>query len=155
MMEPGWEWSIIASVFSLHFTQGEPAAAAPKSLQSCPTLYDLIDSSPPGSAVSGILQARTVEWVAISFSNAWKWLVKVKSLSRVWFPIIRDWMGKKKKRALLSRHHLDYANCSWDRTRKSKVLPSSFYIKTFVILSHGSQMLCSIFVHFLFFFQVG
>ena len=58
-------------------------AAAAKSLQSCPTLCDLIDSSPPGSPVPGILQARTLEWVAISFSNAWKWKVKVKSLSRV------------------------------------------------------------------------
>ena len=49
------------------------SAAAAKSLQSCPTLCDPIDSSPPGSAVPGILQARTLEWVAISFSNAWKW----------------------------------------------------------------------------------
>ena len=59
-----------------------PAAAA-KSLQSCPTLCDPIDGSPPGSTVPGILQARTLEWVAISFSSAWKWKVKVKSLSRV------------------------------------------------------------------------
>ena len=59
------------------------AAAAAKSLQSCPTLCNLIDGSPAGSAVPGILQARTLEWVAISFSNAWKWKVKVKSLSRV------------------------------------------------------------------------
>jgi len=58
-------------------------AAAAKSPQSCPTLYDPIDGSPPGSPVPGILQARTLEWVAISFSNAWKWKVKVKSLSRV------------------------------------------------------------------------
>ena len=56
------------------------AAAAAKSLQSCPTLCDLIDGSPPGSPDRGILQARTLEWVAISFSNAWKWKVKVKSL---------------------------------------------------------------------------
>ena len=55
-----------------------------KSLQSCPTLCDPIDGSPPGSPVPGILQARTLEWVAISFSNAGKWKVKVKSLSRVW-----------------------------------------------------------------------
>ena len=54
-----------------------------KPLQSCPTLCDPIDSSPPGSAIPGILQARIVEWVAISFSNAGKWKVKVKSLSRV------------------------------------------------------------------------
>ena len=60
-----------------------PAAAA-KSLQSCPTLCDSIDGSPPGSPVPGILQARVVEWVAISFSKAWKWKVKVKSLSHVW-----------------------------------------------------------------------
>ena len=59
------------------------AAAAAKSLQLCPTLCDPIDSSPPGSPVPGILQARTLEWVAISFSNAWKWKVKVKLLSRV------------------------------------------------------------------------
>ena len=59
------------------------ATAAAKSLQSCPTLCDPIDGSPLGSSVSGILQARTLEWVAISFSNAWKWKVKVKSLSRV------------------------------------------------------------------------
>ena len=60
------------------------AAAAAKSLQSCPTLCDPIDGSPPGSPIPGILQARTLKWVAISFSNAWKWKVKVKSLSRVW-----------------------------------------------------------------------
>ena len=59
------------------------AAAAAKSLQSCPILCDPIDGSPPGSPVPGILQARTLEWVAISFSNAWKWKVKVNSLSRV------------------------------------------------------------------------
>ena len=61
------------------------AAAAAKSLQSCPTLCDPIDGSPTGSPVPGILQARTLEWVAISFFNAWKWKVKVKSLMYVWF----------------------------------------------------------------------
>ena len=59
------------------------AATAAKLLQLCPTLCDPIDGSPPGSPVPGILQARTLEWGAISFSNAWKWKVKVKSLSRV------------------------------------------------------------------------
>ena len=59
------------------------AAAAAKSLQSCPTLCDPIDGSPLGSSVPGILQARILEWVAISFSNAWKWKVKVKPLSCV------------------------------------------------------------------------
>ena len=60
-----------------------PKPAAAKSLQSSLTLCDPIDGSPPGSPAPGILQARTPEWVAISFSNAWKWKVKVKSLSHV------------------------------------------------------------------------
>ena len=60
------------------------AAAAAKSLQSCPTLCNPIDGTPPGFPVLGILQARTLEWVAISFSNACKWKVKGKSLSGVW-----------------------------------------------------------------------
>ena len=85
-------------------------AAAAKSRQSCLTLCDPIDGSPPGSPVPGILQARTLEWVAISLSNAWKWKVKGKSLSRVrllatpWtaayqappsmgFPRQEDWSG--------------------------------------------------------------
>ena len=66
------------------------AAAAAKSLQSCPTLCDPTDGSPTGSPVPGILQARILEWVAISFSNAWKWKVKVKSLSHVWL-LVTPW----------------------------------------------------------------
>ena len=66
-----------------NFLEEISAAAAAKSLQSCPTLCDPIDGGPPGSPIPGILQARTLEWVAISFSNAWKWKVKVKSLGRV------------------------------------------------------------------------
>ena len=66
--------------FIMNFTC---SAAAAESLQSCPTLCDPIDGSPPGSPVPGILRARILEWVAISFSNMWKWKVKVKSLSRV------------------------------------------------------------------------
>ena len=58
--------------------------AAAKSLQSCPTLCNPIDGSPPSSTIPGILQARTLQWVAMSFSSAWKWKVKVKSLSCVW-----------------------------------------------------------------------
>ena len=76
-----WNWSpSVLSNSSRPFT-----AAAAKSLQSCPTLCDPIDGSPPGSPVPGILQARTLEGVAISFSNASKWKVKVKvkSLSRL------------------------------------------------------------------------
>ena len=71
-------------LFIFHLYISLTAAPAAKSLQSCPTLCDPIDGSPPGSPVPGILQARTLEWVASSFSNAWKWKVKVKSLSRVW-----------------------------------------------------------------------
>ena len=71
--------SIIYFLYQLH-----AVAVAVKLLQSCPTLCDPIDCSPPGSPIPGILQARTLEWAAISFSNAWKWKVKVKSLSRVW-----------------------------------------------------------------------
>ena len=66
------------------------SAAAAKSRQSCPTLCDPIDGSPPGSPIPGILQARTLEWFAISFSNAWKWKVKVKSLSPVWL-LVTPW----------------------------------------------------------------
>ena len=65
-------------------SQYAAATAADKSLQSCPTLCDPIDGGPLGSPVPGILQARTLEWAAISFSSAWKWKVKVMSLSRAW-----------------------------------------------------------------------
>ena len=77
-----------------------------KSLQSCLTLCDPIDSSPPGSPVPGILQARTLDWVAISFSSAWKWKVKVKSLSHI---------------RLLATHGLQPTRllCPWDFPGKS------------------------------------
>ena len=75
-------WIILIIISSRIPLKDPAAAAAAKSLQSCPTLCDPIDSSPPGSPFPGILQARALEWVAISFSNAWKWKVKVKLLSR-------------------------------------------------------------------------
>ena len=82
----GWvaslAWSFYSPPFPLPWEDKDKAAAA-KSLQSCQTLCNPIDGSPPGSAVPGILQARTLEWVAISFSNAWKWKVKGKSLNCV------------------------------------------------------------------------
>ena len=80
-------YSLMCVSFLNHFpclcvcTYTLTAAAATKLLQSCPTLCDPIDGSPLGSSVPGILQARILEWVAISFSNAWKWKVKVKSPS--------------------------------------------------------------------------
>ena len=77
-----WFIEIVTLFWKVTELPAAAAAAAAKSLQSCPTLCDPIDSSPLGSSVPGILQARTLEWVAISFSNAWKWKVKVKLLSR-------------------------------------------------------------------------
>ena len=75
-----WGWSF----WRPDTLRADGIVAAAKSLQSCPTLCDPIDGSPPGSPVPGILQARTLEWVAISFSNSGKWKVKGKSLSSVW-----------------------------------------------------------------------
>ena len=93
MVSPSKAFSICYPVFGFlgfpfdfffhNFYLSVHIAAAAKSLQSCPTLCDPIDGSPPGSPIPGILQARTLEWVAISFSNAWKWKAKVKSLSHV------------------------------------------------------------------------
>ena len=79
----GTHVSSIGKWILYHWASWEAPAAAAKSFQSCPTLCDPIDGSPPGLPVPEILQARTLEWVAISFSSAWKWKVKVKSLSRV------------------------------------------------------------------------
>ena len=81
MTTGGFSWLQISDK-KTHKVVSHIAAAAAKLLQSRPTLCNPIDGSPPGSPVPGILQARTLEWVANSFSNAWKWKVKVKSLSR-------------------------------------------------------------------------
>ena len=88
-----WHFQLVPVLFdlsvSIYTALTEPqnkalsATAAAKSLQSGLTLWDPIDGSPPGSPIPGILQARALGWVAISFSNAWKWKVKVKSFSRV------------------------------------------------------------------------
>ena len=98
---PSWDWlNAWPAAVGVKSWGGDPelgrqsananSAAAAKSLQSCPTLCDPIDGSPPGSPVPGILQARTLEWVAISFSTAWKWKVKVKSFSTVWL-LVTPW----------------------------------------------------------------
>ena len=78
-------YSVVGTLGFFHLCSIGPCCLcwSAKSLQSCPTLCDPIDSSPSGSPIPGILQARTLEWAAISFSNAWKWKVKGKSLSRV------------------------------------------------------------------------
>ena len=92
--KPGFNniWTRNFQIFKLVLEKAEETeiklptsvAAAAKSLQSCPTLCNPIDNSPPGCPIPGILQARTLEWVDISFSNAWKWKVKGRSLSRFW-----------------------------------------------------------------------
>ena len=83
LQEEGKPIELFPRLSPLHsFSWGSAAAAAAKLLKLCPTLCDPIDSSPLGSSVPGILQARILEWVAISFSNAWKWKVKGKSFSR-------------------------------------------------------------------------
>ena len=91
---PGWSGEEKTAVFRGNWPQiglsvpretaAAAAAVAAKSLQSCLTLCNPIDGSPSSSPVPGILQARPPEWVAISFSNAWKWKVKAKLLSHVW-----------------------------------------------------------------------
>ena len=78
------EYMKIMTILNTQYCFHINAAAAAKSHQSCPTLCNPIDSSPPGSPVPGILQAKTLEWIAISFCNTWKWKVTVKLLSPVW-----------------------------------------------------------------------
>ena len=83
---PGKYYLFFLDLYAFYFFScliSTASAAAAKSLQLCLTLCDPIDRSPPVSPVPGILQARILEWVAISFYSAWKWKVKVKSLSRV------------------------------------------------------------------------
>ena len=90
-------------------------ATAAKSLQSCPTLCDPIDGSPPGSPIPGILQASTLEWVAISFSNAWKWTWSRSVMSDCWRP-----HGLQPTRLL----------CPWDFPGKSTGLGSHCLLLT-------------------------
>ena len=100
-----WGISILLAWRSLNYPvmiRSISKDSAAKSLQSCPTLCDPIDGSPPGSSIAGILQARTPEWVAISFSNAWKWSHSVVSNS--WRPY-----GLQSTRPL----------CPWDFSGKS------------------------------------
>ena len=105
------------------------AAAAAKSLQSCPTLCDPRDSSPPGSPVPRILQARTLEWVAISFSNAWKWKIKVKSLSRVGL-LATPWTAAYQAPPSMGFSRQEY----WSGVQ----LPSPMYSSSYIILGKFS-----------------
>ena len=113
--------------FEISIHPWNAAAAAVKSLQSCPTLCDPIDGSPSGSSLPGILQARTLEWVAISFSNAWKWKVKVKSISRVQLLSI-PWTAAYQAPPPMGFSRQEY----WSGVP----LPSPTFMYTFGILSH-------------------
>ena len=102
------KWAIIKYWVCLYLDLGLLSfCAAAKSLQSFPTLCDPIDGSSPGSPIPGILQARTLEWVAISFSNAWKWKWKVKLLSRVRL-LVTPWTRTVTNVFLLLKRHTDY-----------------------------------------------
>ena len=102
---------------------GRGAAAAAKSLQLRPTLCNPIDSSPPGSPVPGILQARILEWVAIFFSNAWKWKVKVKSLSRAWL-LATPWTGAYQALPSMGFSRQEY----WSGVRGGKFKRDGIYV---------------------------
>ena len=108
-----------------------------KSLQSCPTLCDPINDSPPGSPVPGILQARTLEWVAISFSNAWKWKVKVKLLSRIWL-LATPWTAAYQAPPSLGFSRQEY----WSGVP----LPSLYLILFYLLLA----TLINLFIHLFF-----
>ena len=101
--------------------------AAAKSLQSYPTLCNPIDGSPPGSPVPVILQARTLEWVAISFSNAWKWKVKVKSLSRVRL-LVTPWTAAHQAPASMGFSRQEY--------RSGVPLPPPYLLKRILSVYH-------------------
>ena len=114
-----------------------------KSLQSCPTLCNPIDGSPPGSPIPGILQVRTLEWVAISLSNAWKWKVKVKSLSRVRL-LVTPWTAAYQAPPSLGFSRQEY----WSGVP----LPFSYFLYTLMqipinsnILKSSPQISCFIF----------
>ena len=138
------------------------AAAAAKSLQLCLTLCNPMDCSLPGFSIHGILQARTLEWVAISFSNAWKWKVKVKSLSRVWL-LATLWtaayqappsMGFSRQKSRKMVTSCPQSHVFWQTASSHSCLHSSIHVGTFgslssskclkLLLSHSSLRLpCS------------
>ena len=114
--------------------QTPAAAAAAKLLQSCPTLCDPIDGSPPGFPVPGILQARTPKWVAISFSNAWKWRVKGKSLSRVWL-LATPWTTAYQAPPSMGFSRQEY----WSGVPLPSPEQTSTQVQSCVIMTHRSQ----------------
>ena len=109
----------------------KPITVTAKSLQSCLTLCDPTDGSPPGSPVPGILQATTLEWVATSFSNAWKWKVKVKSLSRVQL-LATPWTAAHQAPPSMGFSRQEY----WSGVP----LPSQWLIHKCVVTNEGMQI---------------
>ena len=116
---------VLVAASSEHLLPHLSAPAAAKSLQSCPTLYDPIDGSPPGSPVLGTLQAKILEWVAISFSNARKWKVKVKSLSRVWL-FTTPWTAASSVHGIFQARVLEWGAIAFSLYRIVLFLPYNF-----------------------------
>ena len=114
--------------YSLHMHNSSLCAA--KSLQSCPTLCDPRDSSAPGSPIPGILQTRTLEWVAISFSSAWKGKVKVKSLSRVRL-LVTPWTAAHQAPPSMGFSRQEY----WSGVPLPSLLPSLYRHQNYGIVS--------------------
>jgi len=128
------------------------AAAAAKSLQSCPTLCDPIDRSPLGSAVPGILQARILEYIAIAFSNAWKWKVKVKSLSPVRF-LVTPWTAACQAPPSILRDLKTHLKCKEDFESSEESTLSFLWQNsggthlTLLGSTYHIQVLCQVHIH--------
>ena len=105
--EKGIFWGVLLLEIPIGLHATAAATAAAKSLQSFPTLCDPIEGSPPGSCIPGFLQAITLEWVAISFSNAWKWKVKVKSLSRLQL-LVTSWTAAQQAPPSIGFYRQEY-----------------------------------------------
>ena len=126
----------------------QSAAAAAKSLQLCLTLCDPIDGSPPGSPVSGILQAGTLELVTISSSNAWKWKLKGKSLSRVWL-LATSWTAAYQAPPSMGFSRQEY----WSEVPLPSPLQSARQTHLEILPAH--QQPSHLFISFVFFFFKG
>ena len=119
-------WVIASAIWLWTISSGGGYLAAAASLQSCPTLCDPIDGSPPGSPVPGILQARTLEWIAVSLSNAWKWKVKVKSLSRVRLPATPCSLPGSSVHGILQARVLEWGATAFSDDKTSYLNSSQF-----------------------------
>ena len=110
--------------------------AAAESVQLCLTLRDPIDSSPPGSSVPGILQARTLEWVAISFSNTWKWKVKVKSLSPTLSDPVDCSLPGSSVHGIFQAWVLEWGTIAFSTSQRTRIFSSLAYSFETLALTH-------------------